>query len=106
MEMNPLTFETEEVVEALRRSLATIEWATRVLPPRWTNALLEHDPPDSWTVSMNLAHMVLYEERLAVPMLESLAEGNDGTDRVQSIAERFPDAMRPSEGRPGSKNSL
>jgi DinB superfamily len=91
--MDSLTFETDEVVEALRSSLATIEWATRVLPPQWTNALREHYPPDSWTVTMNLAHMVLYEERLAVPMLESLAEGNDGTDRVQSVSEQYPDAV-------------
>jgi hypothetical protein len=91
--MNALTFETEEVVEALRGSLATLERATRVLPPQWINALPEGYPADSWTVTMNLAHMALYEERVAVPMLESLAEGNDGTDRVQSVAEIYPDAV-------------
>jgi DinB family protein len=33
--------------------------------------------PGDWSIAMNLAHLVVYEERIAVPVLAALADGAD-----------------------------
>lgn len=38
---------------------------------------------------MNLAHLVVYDESIAVPVLESLAEGDDGTTKIRTDNENW-----------------
>jgi len=61
---------------------------------------LSHDQPDfyapgEWNVAMNLAHLVVYEERIAVPVLEALVTGSDGVGATPSSREDwfFNDAV-------------
>src|SRR5262245_37925029 len=42
---------------------------------------------DRWGVAMNLAHLAVYEERVAAPVLEALADGGDGRGAVASAGE-------------------
>jgi hypothetical protein len=62
----------------LRDSLDTIEWAASIVPPQWTHALPDFYPEDAWTVAMNIAHLVVYEEEMALPVLRALSKGGDG----------------------------
>ena len=36
-------------------------------------------PEPGWSIATNLAHLAVYEERLAAPVIEDLAAGGDGT---------------------------
>lgn len=40
--------------------------------------------PSDWPAATNLAHLVIYEERLAVPVLLAAAKGHDGASDVVS----------------------
>jgi hypothetical protein len=42
-----------------------------------------------WSVAANLAHLVVYEERIAVPVLEAAARGEDGAGSVPSVDEEW-----------------
>jgi hypothetical protein len=68
-----------ETAKRLRDSLATIEWAASLVPMEWSHALPDFYAKDEWTVAMNVAHLVVYDEEVALPVLRSLAEGGDGT---------------------------
>jgi hypothetical protein len=76
-------FTVVDVARRLRDSLADIEFGLSMLPVEWSHALPPGSPPDSWTVAMNIAHLVVYEEELANPILASLAAGGDGSDAVR-----------------------
>ncbi|MEX1253214.1 MAG: DinB family protein [Dehalococcoidia bacterium] len=93
MVANALAFDIKETTTRLSDSLRTIEWAVSLVPEQWTHRLPEHYPADAWSVAMNIAHLVTYEEGLAAPMLEALAAGCDGTDVVASADERLADAV-------------
>ena len=80
-------FDTQETATRLRESLSTIEWAVSVVPERWSHDLPDFYTQGEWGVAMNLAHLVVYEERIALPVLEALAAGGDGADATPSGGE-------------------
>lgn len=86
-------FTIEETASGLRESLATVEWAVSLLPPRWSHDLPDHYEADAWGAAMNVAHLAVYEEALAAPLIASLAAGGDGTDAAASAAERTAEAF-------------
>jgi hypothetical protein len=44
-------------------------------------------PPGEWSAAMNLAHLALYEERVAIPVLAAASRGEDGATNVRSSEE-------------------
>ncbi len=84
MSAAPFSFDQRETIDRLRDSVVTIESFLQLVPAKWT-----HTPPDegAWSVAMNLAHMIAYEEQLATPVMESLADGGTGQDVVPSGGE-------------------
>ena len=85
----------------LAESLATMQWATSLVPVRWIHHVPEAAPADAWTVAMNVAHLVTYERCIGLPLLENLAQGGDGAGAIESPFEQsfFADS-------PNSKNDL
>jgi hypothetical protein len=75
-------FTVADVARRLRDSLADIEFGVSLVPAEWTH-VFPPPPADAWSVAMNLAHLVVYEEELGNPILSSLARGGDGTDAVR-----------------------
>ncbi len=80
-------FDPNETAQRLSESLATIEWAVSAIPPRFTHELPDFYPEGEWGVAMNLAHLVVYEEEIANPVLAALAAGGDGVGSVRSAME-------------------
>ncbi len=79
-------FDQRETAARLRDSLRTIESFLALVPAEWT-----HKPPSegAWSVAMNLAHMIAYEEQLATPVLTAMADGGSGQDVVPSGGEAW-----------------
>jgi hypothetical protein len=77
-------FHVEETAGQLDQSLRTLEMGLALVPEEW-----QRRPPrkDAWSVATNLAHMAIYEELLAAPVLEALAAGADGTGAAPSSDE-------------------
>ena len=69
-------------------SLKLIEWVVRRVPDVWHHRLPKTDVRglrgDERSVANHIAHLVLYEERLANPVLKELAKGLDGTAVAKS----------------------
>ena len=82
-------FSVDETITRLRDSLATIEWASSMIPVRWTHDAPPTAAPGAWSVAMNLAHLVTYEEQLALPVLRAMAHGSDGEGTVRSGLEHW-----------------
>jgi len=82
-------FGTHETARRLREWLSTIGWAVSVVPERWSHDLPEFYAADEWGVAMNLAHLVVYEEQISLPVLEALAAGGDGVGATRSAIERW-----------------
>ena len=78
----------EAVAGLLTESLRTIEWAVGLVPRDWTHQIPDNVPPDSWTVAMNVAHLVTYERCIGLPLLEDLAAGGDGSKAIESPFEQ------------------
>ncbi len=69
------------VLRRLDESMATLEWAVRLVPDEWTHRAPTgrmSSEDGAWSVAMNLAHLCLYAERLPIPVLESILAGEDG----------------------------
>ena len=64
-------------------------WAAKLVPAGYTHALLPGAPTDAWTVTMNIAHLIVYDEGIAVPVLESLAAGENGTTKIRTDNEAW-----------------
>jgi hypothetical protein len=81
----------EEVVGHLADSLRTVEWALARVPEKWHHrspgGVSPVFPEGTWSTAMNLAHLAVYEERVAAPVLEALAAGADAHDAVRSAGE-------------------
>ena len=77
----------QDTARRLTDSFRSVEWAVSIVPPQWTHALPDYYGPNDWTVAMNLAHLVVYEEKFATPLLEALAAGDDGEGAVPSPGE-------------------
>jgi hypothetical protein len=77
-------FDPAETIRQLEESLRLLEQAVAAAPERWHRlAPGEEAPPDFWGVAMNLAHLAIYEERIAAPVLEALADGGDAADAIR-----------------------
>ena len=87
MSGTPFSFDQPETIDRLRDSARTIESFLKLVPERWTHRAPDGWPDDAWSVAMNLAHMVAYEEQLATPVMESIAAGGTGQDVVPSGGE-------------------
>jgi hypothetical protein len=74
-----IRFDVEETAQRLRDSLATLEWAVENVPERWSHALPDYVDPAEWAVARILAHVAIYEEGVAAPVLEEMAAGRDGS---------------------------
>ncbi len=97
--MTGVIIERAETLELLRSSLATIESAVALVPAALTHTNPEAWPEDSWTVAMNVAHMTVYEEAIATPVLAALAAGGDGVGVTRSDSETWflPEAQALAE---------
>ena len=73
----------------MRDSFETVAWAARMVPEGFTHAPMPWQPAEDWSVAMNLAHLVVYDESIASPILESMAAGEDGTTLVRSTVENW-----------------
>lgn len=78
-----------EVVRRFRESLEAIEWAVSEIPEAYHHVLPDFYAPEEWTAGMNLAHVVVYEEQLANPVMDALASGEDGVSAVRSGRESW-----------------
>lgn len=83
----PFSFAIVDTIARLEGSFETVAAFVDVVPERYTHTLPPGWPDDAWTVAMNLAHMVVYEEMLAAPVLDALAAGGDGSAAAPSGAE-------------------
>ena len=77
-------FDQTKTARRLRDSIDTVIGAARMVPAACIHALMPGLPKDAWTVAMNLAHLVVYDEGISVPVLESLASGADGTTLIRT----------------------
>jgi hypothetical protein len=84
---NPFVFSTPETVARLRGSLDTLESFLRLVPSPWTHESPPGSPDGAWSVAMNLAHMTVYEEALAAPVVEAIVAGGDGEGVIPSADE-------------------
>lgn len=82
------TFDQKQTLHQMRDSFETVAWAARIVPGDFTHAPMPW-APDDWSVAMNLAHLVIYDESIASPILESMAAGEDGTTLVRSTVESW-----------------
>jgi hypothetical protein len=96
-------FAVEETARRLEQSLVDLEWALSLLPAelcgRRPRAMRVGE--ETWSAAMNLAHMLLYEERLPAPILEDIAAGGTGVLRVDYFASEgqlLEETRRTSEG--------
>lgn len=72
-------YDAEGLAERLERSLVDLEWAVALVPERLLRTALPlggREP--AWSVAVNLAHLVLYEERIPASVLEEIAAGGEG----------------------------
>jgi hypothetical protein len=93
-----------DVIRRLRDSLADLEFGLVQAPARWHHALPPAVAPDAWTVAMNLAHLTIYEEGVALRLLRSFEPGFDpagerrGGDESWFYNEALALSGRPIEG--------
>lgn len=93
MTTGTVVFGVAETAARLEESFETLRWAVGMAPSAW-----HHRPPPfqrpggelPWSIAQNLAHMLIYEETAAAPVLEELLAGGDGSLAVPSWRdERF-----------------
>lgn len=81
-------FTVNETSEMLMDSLKLLEWVVGRVPEEWHHKLPNGDVRglrgDGRSVANHIAHLVLYEQKLANPVLKELAEGRDGTAVAKS----------------------
>lgn len=94
--MSDAVFDKDETLARLRDSLTTIESFARLVPPAFTHTNPEWYPADAWSVAMNVAHVVVYEECMGAPLIEALAAGGDGAGAIRSDLEQvfLPEAQK------------
>jgi hypothetical protein len=84
-------YSVTEVSRLLQESLAPLDWAVA----RTATAAVHAAPTaaaasfqeGAWSMAMNLAHLAVYDARLANPVLEALLAGKDGRGAVASSGE-------------------
>jgi len=80
-ERGELAFVPEDLARMLEESLTTLKWALTTVPERFQTMPPPHAPGQlpRWSVALNLAHMAVYEDLLAGPVLADMAAGGDGS---------------------------
>jgi hypothetical protein len=85
------TTRRSETIDRLQQSLATVLYAVSIAPETWHYQAPADDAElswlGSWSVAQNLAHLAVYEEQVAAPILEAIAAGRDGAADVASALE-------------------
>ena len=79
-------FSPSAAVREVGAARDALSWALPLISEAAAHAVRQ---PGDWSVGTNLAHLVIYEERIALPVLAALAEGKDGRDRVVSGEENW-----------------
>ena len=78
-------------IDRLERSLADVLYAVSIAPVAWHFRVPADDPDlawlGSWSVADNLAHLAIYEEQVAAPILVAIAAGHDAANAVNSVLE-------------------
>jgi hypothetical protein len=78
-------------IDRLAQSLADVLYAASITP-----AIYHYRSPaaatglvwfGTWSVAENLAHLAVYEEHVAAPILEAIVAGRDATAEVNSVIE-------------------
>lgn len=87
--MSKLTFDKAETIARLRESMRVIEWAADLVPAAWTHENPGYYAADAWSVAMNVAHLAIYEEQIANPLLAALSAGEGGVAAVKSTMEHW-----------------
>ena len=81
--MSRTVFRVGDAIEQLQASLHALVWAADLIPA----SLARHSSDGGWSAATHLAHLLLYEERVSVPVLEALLRGEDGTAAVHDGGE-------------------
>ena len=80
-----------DTVARLNHSLLDVLYAASITPEFWRFRTPQGEPGlewlGSWSVADNLAHLAVYEEQVAAPILEAIREGRDGGSDVMSVFE-------------------
>jgi hypothetical protein len=94
-------FFVDEMVFHLKTSFQHLEWTVNLVPASWhkrlpdgsIRGLLDHK---NRSAAEHVAHLALYEELLANPVLSELKEGRDGTQVVSSghVSWMMPQVMK------------
>ncbi|MEX0781383.1 MAG: hypothetical protein WD557_01955 [Dehalococcoidia bacterium] len=80
----------EGTIERLRSSLATVEWAVKLIPEGWTHRSGgPRSTHEAWSAAMNLAHLATYEETFPLTELEDLLSEGNGLGRLSSMSEEI-----------------
>ena len=79
-------FSPSAAVREVGAARDALSWALPLISEAAAHAVRQ---PGDWSVGTNLAHLVIYEERIALPVLAALADGKDGRDRVVSGEENW-----------------
>ena len=80
-----------DTIDRLTRSLADVLYAVSIAPDTYHY----RSPADAtglewlgtWSVAENLAHLAVYEEHIAAPILEAILAGRDASAEVNSVIE-------------------
>ena len=83
------TFRVDDTALRLAQSLETIEWAVSQIPEAYMHKVPDFYDEGEWSVAMNLAHLVVYDEGIANPILGDLAKGGDGVGSTKSHLEQW-----------------
>ena len=78
-------------IDRLTQSLADVLYAASITPAtyhyRSPAAATGLEWLGTWSVAENLAHLAVYEEHVAAPILEAIVTGRDATAEVNSVIE-------------------
>lgn len=83
-----LYYEVAESMQMLEQSRDVLAWVVARIPSDWHHrspgGIVRGLPKDAWSIAMNIAHLALYEDKIANPILYDLSTRGDGTGAVQS----------------------
>jgi len=86
--VDPFVFSVTETSKMLQESLQLLEWIVARVPAAWHHRLpdgiVRGLRGDERSVANHIAHLTLYEVRLANPVLSELARGRDGSAVAKS----------------------
>jgi hypothetical protein len=94
--VQPPPFRVDVAVRQLHQSFEAIEWAVGMLREEWHHQALQDG---EWSAATNLAHLLVYEEKVSLPIIQALLDGADGTQAVQSGGEGWLAAASEEAGR-------